>query len=130
MSTEKNMQSASVQIGETTVSSMQTIGSSNETQTSNTKVATAIYNGSNNNYLSSLEIEGVSLTSSFSKEKQTYFVTVEDLETLTVSAVAEDDSSKVTITGTDLKDGENKVLISVTAENGDVRYYRIFVTKN
>ena len=88
------------------------------------------YNGSNNNYLSSLEIEGVQLTTDFNKEKLTYFATVQNIETITVTAVVEDSSSKVAITGTDLKSGENKVLISVTAENGEVRYYRIYVTKN
>ena len=88
------------------------------------------YNGSNNNYLSSLEIEGVQLTTDFNKEKLTYFATVQNIETITVTAVAEDSSSKVAITGTNLKSGENKVLISVTAENGEVRYYRIYVTKN
>ena len=29
-----------------------------------------------------------------------------------------------------MKPGDNKILISVTAENGDVRYYRVFVTNN
>ena len=73
------------------------------------------YNGSNNNYLSSLEIEGVQLSTDFNKEKLTYFAAVQNIETITVTA---------------LKSGENKVLISVTAENGEVRYYRIYVTKN
>lgn len=96
----------------------------------NEQTDTAIYKGSNNNYLTSLEIEGVQLTSDFNKEKSTYFATVENIKTITVKANAEDDSSKVIITGTSLKNGDNKVLISVTAENGDVRYYRIYITKN
>ena len=92
-----------------------------------TEIAT--YNGSSNNYLSSLKINGVQLTTDFNKEKTTYFATVENMETIKVTANAEDSNSKVAITGTSLKSGSNKVLISVTAENGDVRYYRIYVTK-
>ena len=103
-------------------------GESVKEATVQTEVAT--YNGSNNNYLSSLEIEGVQLTTDFNKEKLTYFATVQNIETITVTVIAEDSSSKVAITGTNLKSGENKVLISVTAENGEVRYYRIYVTKN
>jgi hypothetical protein len=110
-------------------SSTQSMASSSNLKTSTAQAETATYNGSNNNYLSSLEIDGVELTSDFNKEKLTYFATVEGLETITVTANAEDSSSKVAITGTDLKSGENKVLISVTAENGDVRYYRIYVIK-
>lgn len=105
-----------------------TNGESTKEIAARTEVET--YNGSNNNYLSSLEIEGVQLTTDFNKEKSTYFATAQNIETITVTAVAEDSSSKVAITGTNLKSGENKVLISVAAENGDVRYYRIFVTKN
>jgi hypothetical protein len=112
-------------------SSMQSMSNSaSNAITSVTQEETATYNGSNNNYLASLEIDGVELTSDFNKEKSTYFATVEGLETITVTANAEDSSSKVVITGTDLKSGENKVLISVTAENGEVRYYRIFINNN
>ncbi len=100
------------------------------TKGTNEQADAATYNGSNNNYLTSLEIESAQLTTDFNKEKSTYFATVENIEEIIVTANAEDSSSKVVITGTNLKNGENKVLISVTAENGDVRYYRIYVTKN
>lgn len=99
------------------------------TKGSNAQTDTVTYNGSNNNYLTSLTIEDAQLTTDFNKEKSTYFATVENMEEITVTANVEDSSSKVAITGTNLKNGENKVLISVTAENGDVRYYRIYVTK-
>jgi hypothetical protein len=127
----QNMQDTnSNQVAEST-SGMQSMSNSvGNATTSVIQVETATYNGSNNNYLSSLEIDGVQLTTDFSKEKSTYFTTVEGLETITVTADAEDSNSKVAITGTTLKSGENKVLISVTAENGDVRYYRIYVTNN
>jgi hypothetical protein len=127
----QNMQGTnSNQVVEST-SSMQSMSNSGTNEkTSVTQGETATYNGSNNNYLSSLEIDGVQLTSDFNKETSTYFATVEGLETITVTANAEDSNSKVAITGTTLKSGENKILISVTAENSDVRYYRIYVTKN
>ena len=95
------------------------------------KEETAVYNGSNNNYLASLEIEGESLNTIFNKENTTYFVKTSDKTQLNVNVVAESSDAKVYITGNDnLKNGDNKVLISVIAENGDVRYYRVFVTNN
>ena len=99
---------------------------SSSVKQSNGQTEIATYNGSSNNYLSSLKINGVQLTTDFNKEKTTYFASVENMETIKVTANAEDSNSKVAITGTSLKSGENKVLISVTA---DVRYYRIYVTK-
>lgn len=88
----------------------------------------ATYNGSCNNYLSKIVIENGDLTIDFYKEKTTYFLTTTSLDKIDITAVAEDSASIVNITGTELKEGQNKILISVTAENGDVRYYRIYVT--
>jgi hypothetical protein len=125
-SNQNNTQSTNaIQVASST-SGMQS--ASNSVKTSTTQTAT--YKGSNNNYLSSLEIDGVQLTADFNKEKSTYFATVEGLEEITVTATAEDSSSNVAITGTSLKSGENKVLISVTAKNGNVRYYRVYITNN
>ena len=88
----------------------------------------ATYNGSNNNYLSKLEIDGMELNTSFNKEYQTYFIKTNSTNTINVIATAEDSTAKINITGNDtIQNGNNKILISVTAENGDVRYYRIFV---
>ena len=89
---------------------------------------TATYNGSNNNYLKKLKVKGISLNTKFNKENTTYFINVTDTSSLKITATAEDDEAKVVITGNDsIKQGTNKILIAVTAENGDVRYYRIFV---
>ena len=89
---------------------------------------TATYNGSNNNYLKKLKVKGISLNTKFNKENTTYFINVTDTSSLKITATAEDDDAKVVITGNDnIKQGTNKILIAVTAENGDVRYYRIFV---
>ncbi len=99
---------------------------------SSSGVQQVTYNGSDNNYLSELSIEGYSLNKNFSKENSTYFVTVENnVETLKISAVEEDDTADLCIYGNEnLKSGTNKILISITAENGNVRNYRIYVTKN
>lgn len=94
---------------------------------SNKNVESAIYNGSNNNYLKNLSVKGVELNTSFNKENTTYFIKVTDTSNLKITATAEDSMAKVVVTGNDsIKEGTNKILIAVTAENGDIRYYRIF----
>lgn len=94
-----------------------------------TPVETAKYNGSNNNYLANLEIEGETLNTGFNKENTTYFIETSGKSELNVNVELDDSTAKAQVTGnTDLKTGENKILISVTAKNGDVRYYRVFVT--
>lgn len=88
----------------------------------------AIYNGSSNNYLAKLEIEGINLNTSFNKENGTYFIDINNTNTINITAIAEDSKARVYITGNDnIQNGNNKILISVTAENGEVRYYRVFV---
>ena len=84
-----------------------------------------------NKALKSLEIESVSLEPEFNKETTNYSVTVgKDVDSLKINAQAEDEKSKVTITGNEeLKMGENTVKISVTAEDGTVRTYTILVNK-
>lgn len=95
---------------------------------SNKSIETATYKGSNNNYLSKLQVKGIDLNTDFNKENTTYFIKVTNTSDLKITATAEDNTAKVVITGNDsIKEGTNKVLISVTAENGDTRYYRIFV---
>lgn len=93
---------------------------------------TVTYNGSDNNYLSELSVDGYTLNAEFSKENQTYFVTIDsNVENLEITAKVENSNSKLTIYGNeDFQEGTNKILITVTAENGDVRNYRIYVTKN
>ena len=53
-----------------------------------------------------------------------------NVSNININAIAEDDSAKVTVYGNNnIKSGKNKVLISVTSENGNVRFYRVFVNK-
>ena len=101
-------------------------------ETSSQKETQVTYNGSDNNYLSELFVEENTLNKEFSKENTTYFLTVEnEIETLNITATAEEENATVCIYGNEnLKQGTNKILISVTAENGNVRNYRIYVNKN
>lgn len=86
---------------------------------------------SRNAYLSKLQINQEGLTPNFNKNKTSYAVTVgENVNDLRVTAVAEDSKSKVAISGnTGLKNGDNKVYITVTAQDGTKKVYTITVTK-
>lgn len=86
---------------------------------------------SSNAYLSKLQINQEGLTPNFNKNKTSYAVTVgENVNDLKVTAVAEDLKSKVAISGnTGLKNGDNKIYITVTAQDGTKKVYTITVTK-
>lgn len=86
---------------------------------------------SRNAYLSKLQINQEGLTPNFNKNKTSYAVTVgENVNDLKVTAIAEDSKSKVAISGnTGLKNGDNKVYITVTAQDGTKKVYTITVTK-
>ena len=87
--------------------------------------------GSSNNYLSSLSVNGFNFTQEFSKTNSTYFMTVgADTSSITINASAEDGSSTICVYRDDnLSSDINKILVNVTAENGNVRTYRIYVIK-
>ena len=53
-----------------------------------------------------------------------------DVKSLDITAIAEDSRSRVEITGNEnFKTGKNTVIISVKAENGDVREYKLIVNR-
>lgn len=89
------------------------------------------YQGSQNNYLESLSIEEGTFKNEFNKTMTSYFVRVDDnVDEVTVKATADDSNATVTIYGNkELEEGKNKILITVTAENGNTRYYKIYVIK-
>lgn len=91
---------------------------------------TITYNGSSNNYLSDLYVTGYDFTESFNKDNETYFLTVNnDVSSLTTVAVPEEEKSTVKIYGNEeINVGTNKILVTVTAEDGSIRNYRIYVT--
>ena len=87
---------------------------------------------SGNNYLKSLSVAPGSLSPSFSKSTTSYHVTVSESQTsIAVSASAEHGKAKVSLNGVqkDLQMGDNTVKVTVTAENGEKRTYKIVVTR-
>lgn len=104
--------------------------------TSVSKVITVLpaENASSNSRLSVLRIldgatQAVPLTPEFSPEVDTYFSAVPyDTTDLILSAIAEDSRSSVVVSGQQkLQFGSNEVNITVTAENGSVTKYTVYV---
>lgn len=87
--------------------------------------------GSPNNKLSSLEVEGYSLTPTFSMDTESYDVIVNpSVGQISVKATAIDSKASVSGTGTvDLQSGNNTVTVEVKAENGSIRAYRLNVVR-
>ena len=131
--------SKSIQIVRPTPAPTPTTPSNNTNTNSNSATKTATKRTSSsttstkssNAYLSKLQINQEGLTPNFNKNKTSYAVTVgENVNDLKVTAVAEDSKSKVAISGnTGLKNGDNKVYITVTAQDGTKKVYTITVTK-
>ncbi len=92
---------------------------------------TNVYQGSQNNYLKELVVSGYELKNNFQKTTSTYFLDVgSEVQNLSISATPENSASVVTVYGnSNLKTGKNKILITVTAEDGTTRNYRVYVTK-
>ena len=83
-----------------------------------------------NNYLKKISIEGYEFTTNFTKENTNYFIKLDDgVDSLNLTAIAEDDEAKICIYGNEEVEDGRKILISVTAENGSVRTYRIYIIK-
>jgi len=82
---------------------------------------------SKNNYLKSLSIEGVTLTPEFNKETLEYSVELEpETTSIKINATKEDGTASITGDGeVQVSEGDNKIEISVTAQNGNVRKYII-----
>lgn len=84
---------------------------------------------SNNNNLSNIEISDATIE--FNKDVLQYSIDVEnEIEKITINAVAEDDKSIITGTGNyDLKVGENEIKLVVTAEDETTKEYIIKITR-
>lgn len=87
---------------------------------------------SNNVNLKSLEIEEQELSPAFSPETTSYTIQIaEEVTKLEIKAEAEDEKATVTIKGNEeLKEGENIITITVTAEDGTTKNYEIKVAKS
>lgn len=92
-------------------------------------VTPVVYYYSSNSYLKTLEIEGYEIT--FDKETLEYKIKVKsDVTSLDIKAIPESNKSRVEITGNEkFKKGNNTVTITVTAEDGSTREYKITVDK-
>lgn len=84
---------------------------------------------SKDNYLKSLTVDGYELTPNFDKNTTEYSLELENkVREIKVSAKANDSKAEVDGTGKyTLSEGANKIAVSVTAENGNVRNYVINV---
>lgn len=84
---------------------------------------------SSNNYLKSLEVDGYELE--FNKYTNEYKINVKhDVTSLDIRALAEHYGARVEITGNEnFEVGENTVVVTVKAENGSTREYKIIVNK-
>lgn len=87
--------------------------------------------GSPNNKLSGLGVDGFNLTPSFNRDTQEYNLIVDSsVSNITVSAYASDSNARVDGAGNvSLQNGGNDISIAVTAQNGSVRTYTIHVVK-
>lgn len=82
--------------------------------------------------LANLEIKDFTLTPVFSKDTYSYVINIDkdkqQISTLDISAVANDENAKVTIQGNDnFKDGENIIYIILESEDGQKVTYQIVV---
>lgn len=86
---------------------------------------------SNNANLKSLTVENQELVPKFSSTTTSYTIKVaKDITKLELKAEPEDAKAKVTVQGNkQLKEGENNIVISVSAEDGTVKQYEIKATK-
>lgn len=87
--------------------------------------------GSPNNKLSSLSVDGFSLTPTFNKDTLEYNLIVDSsVPNVTVNALAADSKAKVAGAGNiTLHSGNNDAAITVTAQNGTVRTYTVHVVQ-
>ena len=88
---------------------------------------------SSNADLASLAVSPGKLSPAFSAAAQSYSVTVESNQSkITVSAAPADAKAKVSLNGVQnsLVSGENTVKVTVTAENGATKVYKVIVTRS
>ena len=82
---------------------------------------------SKNNNLSSITVEGYEISPEFKKDTLEYKVDLpSNIESINVSAKLADNKAKVSGTGTiEVSEGENKIELVVTAENGSTKTYTL-----
>lgn len=100
-------------------------GGSNNNGGGNTTKPSTGYKYSENNNLSSLNVEGFEFE--FDKNKTDYSITVpNDTRSVKIGATAEDGKARVNGIGDfEVKEGDNLIEVVVTAENGDKKTYKL-----
>lgn len=100
-------------------------GGSNNNGGGNTTKPSTGYKYSENNNLSSLNVEGFEFE--FDKNKTDYSITVpNDTKSVKIGATAEDGKARVNGIGDfEVKEGDNLIEVVVTAENGDKKTYNL-----
>ena len=98
-------------------------------KTKNNTTAEDYIEKSSNNYLKSLNVEGYNLEPEFKTENDTYTIYIknrEDVTNLNITAEADDESAKIDGIGTvQITPEQNSININVTAENGNLKIYKI-----
>lgn len=98
-------------------------------KTKNNTTAEDYIEKSSNNYLKSLNVEGYNLEPEFKRENDTYTIYIknrEDVTKLNITAEADDESAKIDGIGTvQITPEQNSININVTAENGNLKIYKI-----
>lgn len=87
--------------------------------------------GSPNNKLSGLGVDGFALTPTFNRDTEAYTLIVDSgVPSVKIEAAALDSTATVSGTGNvNLKSGNNEITVSVKAQNGSVRNYVIQVVR-
>lgn len=87
--------------------------------------------GSPNNKLSGLGVDGFAITPTFNRDTTSYDLIVDpSVSEITINAVPLSSTASISGTGTiQLQSGNNEIKVSVTAQNGSVREYLIHVVR-
>lgn len=87
--------------------------------------------GSPNNKLSGLGVDGFAITPTFNRDTTSYDLIVDpSVSEVKVNAVPLSSTASISGTGSiQLQSGNNEIKVSVTAQNGDVRVYQIHVVR-
>lgn len=111
------------------ISASKTVTVKEKSTTTSSSSSSSTNKKSSNNDLTSLSIEGYEISPTFNKNITNYTVTVPyGTEKIQINAYKEDD--KASISGDyikEVKEGENKFDVTVTAENGNKKVYTINV---
>lgn len=117
-------------ISEDGIETYKTVTVSVKNATTTTTTTTTTESKSDNNYLSSITVDGEEIEN-FNKTTSKYFVEVEnDVTKIDLDAEAEDDAATVEIDGPkSLEVGDNEFTISVTSESNATKIYKVIITR-